>query len=107
MVSTQVYAITLLVCVVLLVADTVLVAVLLEVYTDTYAQYINQATGLVYGIISLPIVWYRLKQRQKADQHAQYNLVSPSDTKPPPPRWMLVLVGASTNVLLKILFKPP
>jgi len=64
--------------VVLTVADTVLIAVLMYYYTDTYAQYVNQGTGLVYALVSIPIVLLvkrhaRNKQAKNANGQALFD----------------------------------
>ena len=92
----------LLIC--LSVANTVLCTVNLYYYTDTYAQFFNQETGVVYIFVSIPIVLHRSRRRRQlkaAQTHAGNGSLQGGATtdegllqvKPPPPLWVLVCIG--------------
>lgn len=61
----------LVILVALTVGDTVLIAVLMYHYTDTFALFVNQGTALVYGLVSIPIVlMLRRRARRKEEKEA-------------------------------------
>lgn len=90
------YAVMLMTLVVLTVADTVLCTVNLYYYTEVYAQFFNQGTGIVYILVSIPIVVIRRRwQKEREGRQGQLQgLLNQPAPKPGPPLWILICIGA-------------
>ena len=95
----QKFTFALVLLVVLTVADGVLVVVLFDMYTETYAQFVNQGTAFVYGVTALVILAVRwCRSRSDRDSQPDPSLLPGSDDvviqrKAPLPWMTLVAIG--------------
>jgi hypothetical protein len=102
--------------IVLSVLDTVLVAVVFFYYTDTYANYINQAGGFIYAFVSTGQRYFLIRAARAAavgnDLDLEVDLLKgegeesrSSNLSRPIPRYYLVLIGflnGTSNFFLSV-----